>query len=708
MRTYISPSLLSIRLLRLTRVLPVLIVLSHAHPAIGQHASTCLEQADPGACLEALEPSVPGLGEAWAALGMALVEQGEIRQAGPVLRKAAEWDPGLQGLAMWATQFGNPSLFQPARAARNRARARAMLRRDSLDVGANLLLGTQDAREVARRSRRASSPGNLSADGLMSLTRPSRNSIGPGARLAWMWEEMDLTVNSAPREGRLMRNTVDRLQKAMESPVLAPYALRQLAGVRIASDDWGALAADAARLRAMLPENPDGYLVGALAAQREGRTGAAATLAGMALDLAPPEQRGHILNPAGILPPGHPVPADVDVWWREQDPVALTEINERLAEHVVRWVYADVRFGNPYTAARGSETDPGQVVLRYGIPSAEIQLTGGHTPGSEQAGTDRFAVFQYPAFDFRFMDLGRRGEWSLYAPSATAYQGGDRVNSEVRAADYVLVARQRFRDIPTLIEPTWETGPLNAAVFRDGSGFLLVTTGLVPEGLSGADTGAMVLDRGNRIVSAGPSDVQGWESGQEFLKVLRVPLSRSPTFQARVEAVAPATLEAPARTLVLRSDPQPAPEREGLAMSSMVLARLIQDAGGPGTTKTWRRAGLEITPSGDRRFAQDAPLYIYFEAYGLATDPSGRTSYDLVATLTPADGRPGTRLSRLFRRGVESVGAGFEGSGSSPDLSEYLLLDSQDRGVGEYLVTLTLTDRVAGTSVETTSRVHFH
>lgn len=699
---------LSIPSPRISPVLVLLLALMQAGAAHGQSGpEACLQQSSPEACLNGFDDSADGLGEAWRSLGLRLVEEGQIRRAAEVLSRATEWEEGLESLAMWAAHFGNPAVLQPARAARNRRRALAMLRRDSTDVGANLFLGTQDAREVTRRSKRTTGPRGVSADQLVSMTRSTRSSVGAGARLGWMWQEMDMTVTSPPRESRLIRNTVSRLEMALESTLTAPYALRQLAIVRLATEDYASLSADAARIRALLPNRPDGYLIGALAAQREGRTAAAATLADMALDLVGPAVYARILDPTGVLPPGHPMPADITAWWREQDPVVLTEVNERLAEHVARWVYADVRFGNPYTGDFGTDTDPGRVILRYGIPNAEVQLTGGDTAGGEQAGLDRFAVFQYPAFDFRFMDFGRRGEWSFYAPRATAYQGW-RANSEVRANDHVILARQRFRDIPTFIEPTWETGPLNAAVFRQGSGFVVLATGVVPADLESADTGAMAIDTGRRIVSLGPADVAGWTPGRTFFKELRVPSSRSASFEARVEAVAPASLDRTERTLVLSSGPSPAPTHSGLAVSGIVLASLIQEADGGRAPGAWTRGGLEITPSGDHRFAMDAPLYVYFEAYGLTLGQAGATSYELVANLTPADGRQGTVLSRLFRRGSESVGAGFEGSGASPDISEYLLIDSRDRSTGEYLITLTLHDRVAGTTVETTTRVHFH
>jgi GWxTD domain-containing protein len=668
--------------------------------------AACLDLEDTERCLKQFDRDAEGLGDAWRSFGLGLLAEQNVRDAGPALDEASRWHPDLRGLAMWARQHGNPTLLQPARAARNRVRATSILRADSLDAGANLLIGTQDAREVARRSRRASVPDGFSADQAVTHLRTGGPGIGPGVRMNHRSQDVDMVVSSAPREGRLMRQTVRRLRVALRSPVTGPFALRQLGVVHLGSGNYEALSGEAAQLRTILPSHADGYLIGALAAHQEGRLQAAATLAELGLDLLPAERRALVMDPTGILPPGYPVPEDLTQWWLEQDPVVLTAINERFTEHVARWVYADLRFGNPYSGAPGVETDPGRVILRYGVPSNEIQFTGGDKAGGEAAGWDRYAVFQYPAFDFRFMDMARSGSWSFYAPRSRSFEGGARVNSEVRSADYVILSRERFRDTPTFIEPTWETAEMQMAIFRDAGAYVVVGTGVVPEDLRGADNGAMVLDESNRIVSLGPSDVPHWTPGAPFVAPMRIPIGRSQTYQMRVEAVAPSTLTSPARTLVLSSAPQPAPGGSGLVVSGVLLADLIEDSDGEDHPGVWRRSGLVITPSGDNQFEVDAPLYAYFEGYGLTQRASGSTEYDIVATLSPInDGR--SRLGRLFGRRGGSVGVEFRGTGESPSINEYLLIDTQDRRTGDYLLTLTINDLVARTSVETSVRVHF-
>ncbi|MFT5144727.1 MAG: GWxTD domain-containing protein [Rhodothermales bacterium] len=644
------------------------------------------------------------LGEEW-------VRQGNLKAAAEAFDEAATWRTDARGLALWASQFGDPAFFRPAQSVRNRARALRLVREDSLDQGANMLLGAQDAAEVARRARRANVPAGMTADMLASRSRSERSLGGGGIRFSdrFRGQNIDLSVSSERREGLLYRTTLRRLRAAAPSVVVGGFALRALSLVHLAGNDYDALADDAARYRRQAPDDELGFFVGALAAVKQGRSDAAAALADMGLALLSERERADILDPGRIMSPTEEPPADVEHWWTEQDPIALTPINERLTEHVARWVYADIRFGDPYKDKLGVETDPGRVVLRYGVPDAETQFTGGDTAAGSAAGLDRYSVLQYGPFDFRFMDLARAGRWSFYSPRSTAFEGG-RANSEVRASDYVILARERFRRIPSFIEPYWETQTMEAAVFRGArgtGGYDVLAMGTVPAGLGGGDTGAMVLDDGLRIVSLGMAAVEPWVPENAFLKELRVPVAVSSFFSARIEAVVPNTLEGPARTMVFRSPPVPVPPARGLAVSSLLLADLIEDQDGPGRDGVWIRDGLEITPSADHVFASEAPVYIYFEVYDLTQDAAGLTDFEVTATLSEARDPSRTWLTRLLTGRDDSVGAGFRSTGSEPDTGEYMLIDTQGRGEGDYLLSLEIYDRQSRTKVETSTSIRF-
>jgi GWxTD domain-containing protein len=54
--------------------------------------------------------------------------------------------------------------------------------------------------------------------------------------------------------------------------------------------------------------------------------------------------------------------------WRKRDPNPATEVNERLIEHLARVGFADLHFSVPRLGKFGSQTDRGEVYVRYGRP----------------------------------------------------------------------------------------------------------------------------------------------------------------------------------------------------------------------------------------------------------------------------------------------------------------------------------------------------
>jgi TonB family protein len=75
--------------------------------------------------------------------------------------------------------------------------------------------------------------------------------------------------------------------------------------------------------------------------------------------------------------------------WAPRDPIASTDVNERMVAHLARSVYAHLRLG-------GSQTDAGDVWVRYGAP-LRIRAVGDGTP----LRTELWDYGQGPAMTFR-------------------------------------------------------------------------------------------------------------------------------------------------------------------------------------------------------------------------------------------------------------------------------------------------------------------
>lgn len=135
---------------------------------------------------------------------------------------------------------------------------------------------------------------------------------------------------------------------------------------------------------------------------------------------------------------------------------------------------------------------------------------------------------------------------------------------------------------------------------------------------------------------------------------------------------------------------------EELLISDLKLATLITPSGVQGP---FVRKGLNITPNPGRLYIRETPVYVYYEIYNLAMDPDGKTEYEILYEISPREGsaRPGWSARR--QRDMQTVMMAFSGQGISTEDREYTSLDTSGLPAGEYVLTVTLTDQNAGSSV---------
>ncbi len=129
-----------------------------------------------------------------------------------------------------------------------------------------------------------------------------------------------------------------------------------------------------------------------------------------------------------------------------------------------------------------------------------------------------------------------------------------------------------------------------------------------------------------------------------------------------------------------------------LLISDLKLSTGITPAS---TAGPFVRKGLNVVPNPGRLYARGQSVYVYYEVYNLDMDEDGRTSYETLYEITPM-GMPALRNRSARRPGdMQTVMSFFEGEGSSAEEAEYTALDTADLDAGEYVLTVTLTDRYA-------------
>ena len=138
----------------------------------------------------------------------------------------------------------------------------------------------------------------------------------------------------------------------------------------------------------------------------------------------------------------------------------------------------------------------------------------------------------------------------------------------------------------------------------------------------------------------------------------------------------------------------------GLLISDLKLSTAITPAPSPGP---FVRGGLNVVPNPGRLYPRGQLVYVYYEVYNLkideAGDEDGRTSYETLYEITPK-GMPALRNRRARSPGdMQTVMSFFEGAGHAGEEAEYTALDTTDLEAGEYVLTVTLTDRYGDASV---------
>ncbi|MDX1740905.1 MAG: GWxTD domain-containing protein, partial [Rhodothermales bacterium] len=211
---------------------------------------------------------------------------------------------------------------------------------------------------------------------------------------------------------------------------------------------------------------------------RSGNLSAAAVSFKRALDLMPDDEQAVFESLEYILPDDERRRYEEDRsafasrFWTSKDPRYLTPYNERKLEHYARIVYADLLYSAPDVKRRGWETDRGQILIRYGLPEADVTLTAtGSTNdrfviSTAVLGTidvtdfsadlvedaNRYNIWEYGDFRFVFEDPFNNGRFRFYSPPADAISDG-RV-SQAWINDYEIRSKETFRKYPDQYEYT--------------------------------------------------------------------------------------------------------------------------------------------------------------------------------------------------------------------------------------------------------------
>ncbi len=399
------------------------------------------------------------------------------------------------------------------------------------------------------------------------------------------------------------------------------------------------------------------------------------------------------------------------IFWRQKDPLFLSEYNERLLEHYSRVAYANLKFGVERKNIPGWKTDRGKIYIRYGPPNRAVRIGAEYRekrlPGTETMEIPDLGpteVWYYKGFNLAFTDSYANGDLRLGA------------HSRFPGINFPEIAEETYREKPEIYQPQFPGKIFDfdyyTASFRGNNGKSLVEvyyalpvndlnlqeekdykTITFREGIFFFDDKWNEVNKSiiRRKTLLSPELDPEWNFyliGQNQLEI------EPGEYNFAIEFQEEKAKNTGAYRQKLKVDSYPFGE---LNMSDIVLASsidtLIEDS-------RYAQRGLRIIPNPIRIFNKEQLMHIYFEIYNLMVNPGQKTEFMVEYKIsTELETMP--LISRIFSNigklvgmseGKQDITASYEYEGSNPTEDINLSIDMSATKVGVYTLTITITD----------------
>ena len=445
------------------------------------------------------------------------------------------------------------------------------------------------------------------------------------------------------------------------------------------------------------PMQASGYLYKGLALFMKGSVTDAEIYFELGIDKLPEDEKWIYTDPNLVLSTSKKMdePTDQNAasdYWADQDPYWSTQVNERLTEHRSRVVYADLVWGIVDDGLRGWDTEPGQVQIRYGWPQRSIQF---------QDEMSRYYQLDYGYRSWIFMDPSKTGQYVFWTPRSDRAAFSGLCDRGRMAIDYAVCAEEWLRDDPerTQIDQSKRLDLKSSmSVFEDANGRTISLPLCFPTADQLPGPSVTIFDRkaGEPIPASGreltfAERTRHWSEMPCDIGYVVVQQVDMGAHEISVE------VDGQRSFATKRIHVDKASSESGFRLSDLLVARLIEesdlsssptiDSNSAETGLAFNRMGKTIYPKPELSFDSGAPVYLYFETYGL--EEGSASTLQFQAALVPGRLNNDTAplLGQIFGRKEEAtVSVEFSQDVSGPTDSRYVILETKDVKHGSYVL----------------------
>ena len=451
---------------------------------------------------------------------------------------------------------------------------------------------------------------------------------------------------------------------------------------------WDAFHALMQALHAQYPDDKNALLFCGLAAYQIGEFNDSHDYYQRALDLMSVEERELLESIDLLVPEADHASRDTtqtidallkrEMFWKRQDPLYLSEFNERKMAHFGRMAYANLRFRRFSDDVEGWQTDMGKTYIKFGRYRLRVTTYKGTWDSKEVLNATMMEFWYYENFQFRF--CGTTDDiWNFCGGAVVEHPSAvppvemsaftfDRLLSYVATEEVrpYLMRRKSpssfiprtlteaphhiFRKTPQrFIDPYLQrkyTLPYQIAAFEEQNRMRVELSYMIPKDRlkENSETGKvsfwdgvfffdeqwndMYNDRKSRTLTLPPQKPVSNTAAQhrnDHLLISRTVPVRQDNYYFSIELLD----QTSGLIGVARGEKSFVYNQESFHLSDLLVGSDIQAK----KTLPESRDDLLITPNPVRTFSPSEPVFIYLELYDLQRDAFGSTQYEISYTI---------------------------------------------------------------------------